>query len=56
MYGILKIKQLYFSSSSKTVQKMEGTTDILEGTNILKSYTYIFVLCKFFGKLQIVTG
>ena len=51
LYGILKIKHLYFSSSSKTVQKMEGTTDILEGTNILKSYTYIFVLCKFFWKI-----
>ena len=28
LYGILKIKQFYLSSSSKTVQKMEGLTNI----------------------------
>ena len=33
---ILKIKQFYFSSTSKTVQRMQGTTNMWDGTNILR--------------------
>ena len=50
-HGILKIKQFCLSSSSKTFWKMHGKNNILEGTNILRSYTYIFVLCNFFSKI-----
>ena len=31
---------------------MQGSTNIYEGTNILRSYTDIFVLRKFFWKLK----
>ena len=52
LYGILKIKPFYFCSSSQTFQKKQRGTNIWEGTNILSSYTYILVLCKFLWKIR----
>ena len=46
LYGILKIKQFYLSSSSKTFQKMLGAT------NILRFYAYALVLRKFSWKIR----
>ena len=52
LYEIFKMKQLCLSSVSKSFQKMQETTDISDETNILRSPTYIFVLCKIFYKIR----
>ena len=36
---------------------MQGRGNIKKVTNILRSYTYLYLFCaSFFGKLEIVTG
>ena len=46
----MKIKEFYYSRISKTFRNIQGTTNISEVTNILRSYTYISVLYKIFWK------
>ena len=47
----LENSRVLLQKSFQNFSKVQGTTNISEGTNILRSYTYIFVLCKFFWEI-----